>query len=216
MILLLPLVIASPAIYYSENEEINIQVPCSRDGFVCSAGADCNITVSYPNTTILINSQAMENNGNGIFNYSITRNLPYGEYVAFVYCSDYDKAGFETFNFKINAYGEDSTNMGYLISFFIFLAVLSMALTIFFYVHNGGLRHMFLIMTFIFSTVCAYLIYQISKEWGNVASNVVYTIFWTILILTFVIFLLCLVEWTIILIKWLNGNKKNEFGDNLV
>lgn len=60
---------------FTLNNEVDLKLTCTVNGSVCSAAAECNITIKYPNETTLIDSESMTNNDNGIFNITINESL---------------------------------------------------------------------------------------------------------------------------------------------
>lgn len=60
---------------YKVNTEIPFKATCTSSGAICSSSADCNITIKYPNETLMVYSQAMTNNDNGIFNITLNSTL---------------------------------------------------------------------------------------------------------------------------------------------
>ena len=59
-VLLLTFVTAETEVY-TQGETAELQVLCLGNDGYCTSGANCNITVLYPNSSILISNQLMEN-----------------------------------------------------------------------------------------------------------------------------------------------------------
>ena len=92
--------------YYAENTEINLQYPCYNDYEACSALANCNITILYPNSSVFIlNQQMTNNNPSELFNYTFTTSSNYGRYKTMVRCNDDNQWGNDVFFFNVNHIG---------------------------------------------------------------------------------------------------------------
>ncbi len=111
-IFLITLSSASPSFYVKQYEPYDITFSCTDDsqllGF-CSPATNCNITIIYSNSTIMVNNQNTTNLFNGKFNYSITSaqtNLN-GEYNARVGCSGNGLNNSADFTYEVNPLGEE-------------------------------------------------------------------------------------------------------------
>jgi hypothetical protein len=116
LVFLLPLV---SSLSYKSDTLINLKVPCSIDGAVCSASATCNITIIKPDGDYLINSKEMINGNNGIFNYSFSSSV-IGMHEATVFCIDAGQNGTSTFDIDITKSGTNDTS-----SFYWFIIAIS-------------------------------------------------------------------------------------------
>lgn len=119
-----------PSYFYKQNDIIDLKIACSNSGTVCGTSATCNISVFYPNSTVLIDQQTMTNNGD-YHNYTIGSISVVGEYSARTFCCDDSDCGNEGFFFEINTRGTTSkpimvgiyTVLIILIALFFYLAV---------------------------------------------------------------------------------------------
>ena len=57
---------------YEKGREINILIPFEVNGSIASEAAYLNVTITYPNSTILFENVSATNRGNGFFNITIT------------------------------------------------------------------------------------------------------------------------------------------------
>lgn len=95
---------ASAQLMYKQNDIISVRIPCINNGSYCSPSATCNLTVSYPNSSILINNQPMTNSFS-FFNYTINTTDAIGEYFSSMSCIDGTISGTSTFIITITPSG---------------------------------------------------------------------------------------------------------------
>jgi hypothetical protein len=97
---------AQSQLFYKQNSEIDLKVPCFNNGTSCSASAICNITIYYPNSTILINNAQMTNSVS-YHNYTLLSNETaiLGDYQSIMICNDGSLNGHSTFSFTITPTG---------------------------------------------------------------------------------------------------------------
>lgn len=69
VLLVLPLV---NALVFQQNQVTDLKIPCTLEGYPCSTNAICNLTIVYPNSSYLLNNEAMTNLNTGDFNYSLS------------------------------------------------------------------------------------------------------------------------------------------------
>jgi hypothetical protein len=106
--MIMPMVMATS---YQYNTYINLKTTCQNStGGLCSSSAICNISISYPNTTDLINGQFMENNG-GYINYSLipSQSLELGDYIGTICCKDGNEYNCGNFLYSIVGLGDELT-----------------------------------------------------------------------------------------------------------
>lgn len=106
---------------------IRFAKPCFFNGTYCSSAGECNLTVFYPNNTILLDNQIMTNSISE-HNVSFTTNT-LGIHKADQICKDQGFLGSSTFYFDVTASGIQNTtsqSIIYIISFFgsLFLFVI--------------------------------------------------------------------------------------------
>jgi hypothetical protein len=213
---LLSVSFASPELFYREGTTIDLKVPCSNDGFACNSSVNCNISVSFPNGDTLIDNKAMTYNSN-YFNYTLNESDVLGEYKTIIFCSSGTVGGYNAFTFRVNASGENNENIMALMVFLIISIIICLVLTVVFYIKESMMMYMFLILTMGFATATAYFGLVIAKDYGATLATVAYTIYLGILLLTFVVVLIIIVE---IIIKTLNlfrkGGNNKGYEDNLI
>ena len=110
-ILLIEIMAFGMATSYQYNTYINLKTTCQNStGGLCSNSAICNISISYPNTTDLINGQFMENNA-GYINYSLypNKSLELGDYIGTICCQDGNEYNCGNFIYSIVGLGDELT-----------------------------------------------------------------------------------------------------------
>ena len=113
---------------FTQNQNIELKVPCTLNGFPCSTSGQCNLTIQYPNSSYLVDNLDMTNGNNGDFNYSIIFDER-GKYQTKVNCQDDGQNDTSTFIITITPTGEEfSSARGilYIIILFVLLFVFSL------------------------------------------------------------------------------------------
>ena len=114
---------AEPDYVFKDDQNIDLKVSCfNSTQQVCRPTTHCNITVSYPNSSVLIQNQAMSY-AVSYFNYTIPQaqiNRVIGEFPSTAYCCDSYECGYQTFTFLINAEGSRTSTYVMIIIFLIF------------------------------------------------------------------------------------------------
>lgn len=112
-LLIIPLALATDLIYkyntdliYKYNTDIDLKIPCYNNGTLCSSSAECNITIFYPNSSVLISNAEMSNNV-VYHNLSIGNLTTEGTYLNSMLCNDNGVLGKTTFNFKVTGNGKE-------------------------------------------------------------------------------------------------------------
>ena len=105
--LALPLIIAQEDPIFQFNKEFDLKRPCSDNGFFCDSNYECNVTLIYPDGSLLINNQVMTNQVS-FRNITISRinNNQLGVLEAIESCNNVTRAGLETFEVTITADGK--------------------------------------------------------------------------------------------------------------
>ena len=126
---LLPLASGESSFIFKAGEDIELNIEClNTTNHFCNPNTACNLTIFYPNSTVMINNDRMNHN-QAFFNYTITsaRNVVIGTYSANVNCIG-TTTGFSTFNYDITRTGRILTTAEgllylavFVISIFIFL-----------------------------------------------------------------------------------------------
>ena len=114
LLLILPLISAVDYSYiFQQNKETNLKIVCVDDNNVrCDSTVKCNLTIFYPNNSVLVDGGVMTYNPN-YFNYTLTsaQMKVMGEYSVSVACAN-SYAGFSTFNYLVNPTGMAKINEG--------------------------------------------------------------------------------------------------------
>ena len=109
---------------YRQGDPIDIKVPCSNSGEVCSDVVSCNLTLQYPNGTNYLKRQNMTNQGE-YFNYTLSNTNTAGRYEAVVHCSNTTLAYSTVFPIFITSYGDlDITPLTIIFAYGIIAAIL--------------------------------------------------------------------------------------------
>jgi len=213
---LISVVSATPELFYREGTDIDLKVPCSNDGLACNSSVLCNISVSFPNGTTLVDNKEMSYNSN-YFNYTLPESDVLGEYKSIVFCNLAGIGGYSAFTFKINASGENNENIIALMVFLIICVIVTLILTVVFYISKSNLFYAFIMLTLGFCTATSYFGLVIAKDYGATIAGVAYTIYIGFLLMTFVIFLIIIAE---LVINTLNlfrkGGNNKGYEDNLI
>ena len=109
ILLVFPLCFATD--FYAQNVTADIRVPCINNETYCSPSAVCNISIFYPNNTLLVDNVGMTNNGN-FFNYSLTDTQTLGLYRQQVVGSDNGQNGYSLSDFRVTKDGLDNEQNG--------------------------------------------------------------------------------------------------------
>jgi hypothetical protein len=104
---------------------IDYKKPCINNGTYCSGSAVCNLTVIYPNSSLLINNALMTNQVS-YHNYTLSPQYTIGTYTANMICTDTGRSGSETLYFQITPTGFNG-----LVGFYFLALILSYGLVAF-------------------------------------------------------------------------------------
>ena len=110
LIFALILLMAIPSILaadtYKQGTIVDLTTICINNGTYCSGVAKCNITIFYPDGTILINNALMTNNDN-YHNYTLTANQTsiLGIYTTSMVCTEGDYKGYTSAIYEITSSG---------------------------------------------------------------------------------------------------------------
>lgn len=109
-ILVIPLVIGAD-FTFEQNKEFDLKFFCFNEtNSLCPSGSTCNMTLFYPNNTILVNNQQLTFNPS-YFNYTLnsTQTTATGIGIGSTYCYG-TTVGFSTFNYEVTPTGEVMTS----------------------------------------------------------------------------------------------------------
>lgn len=125
LLLIIPLVSAQEGVY-PRNKQLDLKVQCLNNGSYCSSTAVCNITVTYPNNSLLVNNRPMSNQV-AYHNYTLLPQytLTTGTYDANVICNDGAVKPNVQFSYDITPSG--ATN---LLGFYFLVIILSLGLIV--------------------------------------------------------------------------------------
>ena len=127
---------AESSFIFKAGDDIELNIEClDTNNNFCVAATACNITIFYPNSTVMINNDRMNHN-QAFFNYTITsdRNVVLGTYSSNVNCIG-TTTGFSTFNYDITRTGRILTTAEGL----LYLAVFAISIFIFLLCFWGAL-----------------------------------------------------------------------------
>lgn len=161
LLFLIPLVGAE---VYPQNSEIDLKVPVRVNGFV-SSGVLCNVSVFYPNKSLLIDFKQMTDKGN-YFNYTLTSSQTTlkGDYSYCVTCqaSSVGLNQTECFPFTINLGGvassQERTDTTSRSIYFIFGIAIILFIG-FFYSQKTPVKITFILMALLFMLIAINLIF---------------------------------------------------------
>lgn len=98
-------VVAQPDNSFELGTTISLVYPCYASNMSrCLSSTECNITVIYPNGSILIDNDAMTYNV-AYYNYTISSQNTEGTYAAFIDCVGVYEYGFKTITFDVTKDG---------------------------------------------------------------------------------------------------------------
>ena len=105
---------------------VDLRIPFEVDGGAASSSADCNVTLTYPNETIVFSNSTATNNNKGIFNITLSqeKNIALGWYEWVAFCCDGSKCAGGYGDFKVTTTGGER-------GFTIFLVLIIGALVLF-------------------------------------------------------------------------------------
>jgi len=124
LILVTPLIISQ--LIYQQNTRVNLNLPCAFNGSFCTEIAVCNVSIEYPNGSLIIDNYLMTNTGNGKPNITLPDSSVIGSYHGFYACCQSGYCDDDDFEFEITPTGKSRVNTGeglihILLTLFIFL-----------------------------------------------------------------------------------------------
>lgn len=211
---MLPLIVvgvdAENSYIYKSGEIADIAISCfDENNYYCNANTNCNITIGYPNGTILINNLLMTRNPSS-YNYTLNKELTeiIGTYSAVVMCNGTTN-GYSTFNFEINNLGYKNIMDKWSIPVSIgFALLIIITMTISMLAGNIALRWMFIFLTALFSISFFAVLIQFSS--GSYATRILNSVFGILIILLTLIIAVFFIWFLIQGIKAILGYENNE------
>lgn len=95
---------------FKQNKATEINIPCTINGAICSPSAQCQLSIIYPNGTVMVNLQNLTQNA-GVFTYPLPSNQTsaLGEYEMPITCCDGSACGVRHLTYTITPNGEIAT-----------------------------------------------------------------------------------------------------------
>lgn len=124
---IVPALAQDPDFVFKAGDLIDVKVPCFNSGSYCSGSAQCNLSVYYPNGSILINNGEATNNG-AFHNFTIQKSNTWisGTYPSTMVCIDGANNGSSSFYIQITPTGDNKVNV-----FYFLIIILSYGVLIF-------------------------------------------------------------------------------------
>ncbi len=120
------------ALNFERDSEVILKVPCQFNGTNCDDTAICNISIKYPNETLMINNSLMINNGNGLPAIALTDSSIVGDYIGNMVCTQEGVSGGDVFPFTISVSGTSlTTGQGILYFLFLISALIATSVSMF-------------------------------------------------------------------------------------
>lgn len=175
-ILLLGIILA-PAVttqefIYKQNEPLDLKVNCFINNTYCSPLAACNITIIYPNSSIMINNLQMSNNNN-YHNISLNDNYTklLGKYQVSVICRDNNINGYSIYYYTVTPSGQERPDNSNNISYLIIGLIVGLSLIFFFIAYSNAsvsLKMFFYTFSIILFTIALFYSIVILQQnlWG--------------------------------------------------
>lgn len=202
--------------YIKEGSEKNLVDTCFN-GFEdrnCNSSSSCTVDIVAPNGSMLFTSQPMTTYGNNYtYNITIPSTAEAGEYTKKTTCTEGAKEFNAYSTFIINGTGSNNTMMLPFMIVSLFIIFLLVIFTIWSYIKQSGLKYGFLLLTSLAITATTYFTWRFLI--GTGFEGILYAVYWSSLILFFLLFLLTLWEVTMGLLLYFSGKKKKHYNDNL-
>jgi len=199
---------------YQVNTEVNLKLTCTVNNAIPSAGATMNLTIAYPNGTLLVDNKPTTARGSGIFNYTIT--FPsIGTYYPTLMCVDGSDSNSDSSGvYNITPNGIEMS--GWKIAVEIFAAMSTLVLFLLFLYLSGsgiksgmakqeqggmkfffmGLSLVFLIAHIMITNVIIHDTLGADSSMASSYTSIMY-IFFTIIILVFLYTLVKIILWEV-------------------
>jgi len=116
ILLVLPLVTSADYVF-KQYQDIDLKIPCDYNGTFCNDEAVCNVSIEYPNGSLMLDNVDLTNTGNGLPNVTIPESTILGEFPGFATCEQNGLSDSWRFVMEINPTGDDRGNTLILILF---------------------------------------------------------------------------------------------------
>jgi len=195
---LIPLANAATSYYFKQNSLVNLKIFCFDDNdYYCDNSVLCSITILYPNSSVLVDNQAMNYNPS-YYDYNISSDYTdtLGEYSTSVLCNSTNLTDYAIFTFTITPNGEPMEMASSILhigifAIFIIIGFILAYLSISFSPDHVFLKFLFLVMAFIFIIVPANLARSIIPSISAISAlTILYNISVWALILFFMYYLI--------------------------
>lgn len=194
--------------HFKINSDSSLNIPCYNDGAPCIT-ASCNITIFTP-TQLLTSNSVMTQDG-FIYSYNFTP-TELGVYSASMVCEEDGVYGSKSILFEVNNMGNKRENSAILIGFLIFFGLLSILITIIFF-----LKRIYLwasIMLPVNAGIIGFLFFNL-----YLFSLVLSNLFFVLYIISMIIFvvLILFVSYEIIyqVLGYVNKRRRSVFQDSV-
>ncbi|UCD20528.1 MAG: hypothetical protein JSW08_01985 [archaeon] len=110
--------VIAPDQTFTRGDTIDLKIPCFNNGTYCSGSATCNLTIDYPNGTVMVDNQLMTNSV-AYHNYTLPDSDVIGTYFCSTTCVDGGNTGYSRYTFDITTTGFAGEGMMNIIFFII-------------------------------------------------------------------------------------------------
>lgn len=106
ILFLVPTIVAEVELTFPFNSEFDLKRPCFNNGTFCSSSATCNITITHPDGSLLVDAEGMQNKGT-YHNITVLApsNNQLGIHPVSMVCDDNNLLGDDTFEIEITGDG---------------------------------------------------------------------------------------------------------------
>lgn len=120
---------SKPEFIFAQGKEANIIDTCSNvDDSPCSSDFSCNLTIAYPNSSIMVNNKQMSWN-QGFYNFSLPNTNTLGLHSYAIYCTNGTNSGIASeLYYLVNLTGEDFNIQKAIL--YIFVLIITLVLTL--------------------------------------------------------------------------------------
>lgn len=204
------------------NSDYDIKMPCKLNGNNCPSNVNCSLSLYYPNLSLAVYNQPMSYNI-GYYNYSINSSIlnTIGLYKSDMTCNNSEYNNSYIFYVDVTKkpiYNSDTDYVSEtrVISILISLILIFIALGVYFNIKDSQLRYLFFMIAIVFIDALTFFGYTILDNINSTFTNVMYNIYWVMLIITLFVFFLMLIDLMRKYFKWKKAkeiNAKDYYGD---